>query len=138
MTFIFLISQTATGNVEAKVVCFYRRRDISNTLIMLADKHASKLGFFLGLIKKCFKSFIIHDVRKKPFPLPVGFCFLICLPFSLDGSNFFGRCLVLAFFFLGCIICFLISQNVEVEVFASRLQQTIRAVFCHLSFLMVV
>ncbi|KAB0358707.1 hypothetical protein FD754_002863 [Muntiacus muntjak] len=31
---------TATGNVEAKVVCFYRRRDISNTLIMLADKHA--------------------------------------------------------------------------------------------------
>ncbi|KAB0379645.1 hypothetical protein FD755_007429 [Muntiacus reevesi] len=33
-------SGTATGNVEAKVVCFYRRRDISNTLIMLADKHA--------------------------------------------------------------------------------------------------
>ncbi|OWK10702.1 MTA3, partial [Cervus elaphus hippelaphus] len=32
--------ETATGNVEAKVVCFYRRRDISNTLIMLADKHA--------------------------------------------------------------------------------------------------
>ncbi|KAG8504776.1 Metastasis-associated protein MTA3, partial [Galemys pyrenaicus] len=34
------LNKTATGNVEAKVVCFYRRRDISNTLIMLADKHA--------------------------------------------------------------------------------------------------
>jgi len=27
--------------VEAKVVCFYRRRDISSTLIALADKHAT-------------------------------------------------------------------------------------------------
>lgn len=34
--------QTASGNVEAKVVCFYRRRDISSTLIALADKHASE------------------------------------------------------------------------------------------------
>lgn len=34
--------QTANGNVEAKVVCFYRRRDISSTLIALADKHASE------------------------------------------------------------------------------------------------
>lgn len=34
--------QTANGNVEAKVVCFYRRRDIPGTLIALADKHASK------------------------------------------------------------------------------------------------
>ncbi|KAB0398846.1 hypothetical protein E2I00_006040 [Balaenoptera physalus] len=35
-----LLLQTASGNVEAKVVCFYRRRDISSTLIALADKHA--------------------------------------------------------------------------------------------------
>lgn len=34
--------QTASGNVEAKVVCFYRRRDISHSLIQLADKHASE------------------------------------------------------------------------------------------------
>ncbi|XP_054978752.1 metastasis-associated protein MTA3 isoform X1 [Sorex araneus] len=37
------LSKTAAGNVEAKVVCFYRRRDISNTLIMLADKHAKEM-----------------------------------------------------------------------------------------------
>uniref|UniRef100_A0A8D2N7Q3 BAH domain-containing protein n=1 Tax=Zonotrichia albicollis TaxID=44394 RepID=A0A8D2N7Q3_ZONAL len=37
------LNKTANGNVEAKVVCFYRRRDISSTLIVLADKHASKL-----------------------------------------------------------------------------------------------
>ncbi|KAL0621076.1 hypothetical protein AAY473_009403 [Plecturocebus cupreus] len=40
---IFNRDRTASGNVEAKVVCFYRRRDISNTLIMLADKHAKGL-----------------------------------------------------------------------------------------------
>ncbi|XP_069350029.1 metastasis-associated protein MTA3 isoform X4 [Eulemur rufifrons] len=37
------LNKTASGNVEAKVVCFYRRRDISNTLIMLADKHAKEI-----------------------------------------------------------------------------------------------
>ncbi|XP_077766997.1 metastasis-associated protein MTA1 isoform X3 [Canis aureus] len=35
------LNKTANGNVEAKVVCFYRRRDISSTLIALADKHAT-------------------------------------------------------------------------------------------------
>uniref|UniRef100_A0A672RCC9 Metastasis-associated protein MTA3-like n=1 Tax=Sinocyclocheilus grahami TaxID=75366 RepID=A0A672RCC9_SINGR len=34
------LNKTASGNVEAKVVCFYRRRDISQSLIQLADKHA--------------------------------------------------------------------------------------------------
>ncbi|XP_055519740.1 metastasis-associated protein MTA1-like isoform X3 [Leucoraja erinacea] len=36
------LNKTANGNVEAKVVCFYRRRDIPSTLIGLADKHASQ------------------------------------------------------------------------------------------------
>ncbi|KAI8784800.1 metastasis-associated protein MTA3, partial [Biomphalaria glabrata] len=33
------LNKTQNGNVEAKVMCFYRRRDISNSLILLADKH---------------------------------------------------------------------------------------------------
>ncbi|XP_058880708.1 metastasis-associated protein MTA3-like isoform X2 [Acipenser ruthenus] len=37
------LNKTTNGNVEAKVVCFYRRRDISNSLIQLADKHAKDL-----------------------------------------------------------------------------------------------
>ncbi|XP_054758420.2 metastasis-associated protein MTA3-like isoform X2 [Lytechinus pictus] len=37
------LNKTASGNVEAKVVCFYRRRDIPNSLIQLADKHAMAL-----------------------------------------------------------------------------------------------
>ncbi|XP_032818743.2 metastasis-associated protein MTA1-like isoform X2 [Petromyzon marinus] len=37
------LNKTANGNVEAKVVCFYRRRDISSNLISLADKHAKEL-----------------------------------------------------------------------------------------------
>uniref|UniRef100_A0A8C4IFB4 Metastasis associated 1 family member 3 n=1 Tax=Dicentrarchus labrax TaxID=13489 RepID=A0A8C4IFB4_DICLA len=36
------LNKTASGNVEAKVVCFYRRRDISHSLIQLADKHAKE------------------------------------------------------------------------------------------------
>ncbi|RWS30945.1 metastasis-associated protein MTA3-like protein [Leptotrombidium deliense] len=36
-------SQTPSGNVEAKVMCFYRRRDLSGSLIMLADKHQCAL-----------------------------------------------------------------------------------------------
>ncbi|GCB77381.1 hypothetical protein scyTo_0019990, partial [Scyliorhinus torazame] len=34
------LNKTVNGNVEAKCVCFYRRRDISSSLIALADKHA--------------------------------------------------------------------------------------------------
>ncbi|XP_041351584.1 metastasis-associated protein MTA3-like isoform X2 [Gigantopelta aegis] len=36
------LNKTPNGNVEAKVMCFYRRRDISSSLIMLADKHQSE------------------------------------------------------------------------------------------------
>uniref|UniRef100_A0A8C3EYM6 BAH domain-containing protein n=1 Tax=Chrysemys picta bellii TaxID=8478 RepID=A0A8C3EYM6_CHRPI len=46
------LNKTANGNVEAKVVCFYRRRDISSTLIVLADKHAMpELFHCLGMLK---------------------------------------------------------------------------------------
>lgn len=34
--------KTPNGNVEVKVMCFYRRRDISSSLTALADKHYSK------------------------------------------------------------------------------------------------
>lgn len=37
------LNKTQNGNVEAKVVCFYRRRDIPSSLIQLADKHAMTL-----------------------------------------------------------------------------------------------
>ncbi|XP_032674709.1 metastasis-associated protein MTA3 isoform X3 [Odontomachus brunneus] len=33
------LNKTPNGNVEAKVMCFFRRRDLPSTLIMLADKH---------------------------------------------------------------------------------------------------
>ncbi|KAJ0173527.1 hypothetical protein K1T71_010676 [Dendrolimus kikuchii] len=33
------LNKTTSGNVEAKVMCFYRRRDLPNPLIQLADKH---------------------------------------------------------------------------------------------------
>lgn len=36
------LNKTASGNVEAKVMCFYRRRDLPSPLIQLADKHQCK------------------------------------------------------------------------------------------------
>ncbi|XP_044728374.1 metastasis-associated protein MTA3 isoform X2 [Chrysoperla carnea] len=33
------LNKTPSGNVEAKVMCFYRRRDLPSSLIQLADKH---------------------------------------------------------------------------------------------------
>ncbi|XP_030371548.1 metastasis-associated protein MTA3 isoform X1 [Scaptodrosophila lebanonensis] len=33
------LNKNPTGNVEAKVMCFYRRRDLPNPLVQLADKH---------------------------------------------------------------------------------------------------
>uniref|UniRef100_A0A182JXF0 BAH domain-containing protein n=1 Tax=Anopheles christyi TaxID=43041 RepID=A0A182JXF0_9DIPT len=36
------LNKTPSGNVEAKVMCFYRRRDLPTPLVQLADKHQSK------------------------------------------------------------------------------------------------
>uniref|UniRef100_A0A336LBQ9 CSON006420 protein n=1 Tax=Culicoides sonorensis TaxID=179676 RepID=A0A336LBQ9_CULSO len=33
------LNKTPLGNVEAKVLCFYRRKDLPNPLVQLADKH---------------------------------------------------------------------------------------------------
>lgn len=41
-------SQTANGNVEAKVVCLFRRRDISSSLNSLADSNARECYSFWG------------------------------------------------------------------------------------------
>lgn len=37
------LNKTSAGNVEAKVMCFYRRRDLPSQLIQLADKHQCAL-----------------------------------------------------------------------------------------------
>ncbi|XP_016954034.1 metastasis-associated protein MTA3 isoform X2 [Drosophila biarmipes] len=37
------LNKNQTGNVEAKVMCFYRRRDLPNPLVQLADKHQPAL-----------------------------------------------------------------------------------------------
>ncbi|XP_050706984.1 metastasis-associated protein MTA1-like isoform X8 [Eriocheir sinensis] len=53
------LNKTPNGNVEAKVMCFYRRRDISSSLIMLADKHQNGHGGtwdLCGGLKKLLKS----------------------------------------------------------------------------------
>ncbi|XP_075222667.1 metastasis associated 1-like isoform X2 [Lycorma delicatula] len=42
------LNKTPNGNVEAKVMCFFRRRDLPSTLIMLADKHQSALEMECG------------------------------------------------------------------------------------------
>lgn len=41
------LNKTPSGNVEAKVMCFYRRRDLPTPLVQLADKHQSEYQFSL-------------------------------------------------------------------------------------------
>lgn len=36
------LNKAPSGNVEAKVMCFYRRRDLPISLVQLADKHQSE------------------------------------------------------------------------------------------------
>lgn len=43
VSFVFGFMQTSSGNVEAKVMCYFRRRDIPASLLTLADKHQSQL-----------------------------------------------------------------------------------------------
>lgn len=45
------LNKTASGNVEAKVMCFYRRRDLPTPLVQLADKHQSE---YPALVLACF------------------------------------------------------------------------------------
>lgn len=59
------LNKTSSGNVEAKVMCFYRRRDLPNPLVQLADKHQSEYGlwvttvsFFSGWVLVGFFGFI--------------------------------------------------------------------------------
>lgn len=42
--------QTPNGNVEAKVMCFFRRRDLPSSLVMLADKHQQGLCSFFSYL----------------------------------------------------------------------------------------
>ena len=41
------LNKTPNGNVEAKVMCFYRRRDLSSALILLAGKTKDNGAFLV-------------------------------------------------------------------------------------------
>ena len=47
--FIFFL-KTSNGQVEAKVQCFYRKRDLSSTLALQAERHLCKYQFFKALV----------------------------------------------------------------------------------------
>lgn len=51
------LNKTPSGNVEAKVMCFYRRRDLPSSLIQLADKHQSEFLIF------CFFKLIVLRLK---------------------------------------------------------------------------
>ncbi|CAG4988239.1 unnamed protein product [Parnassius apollo] len=57
------LNKTASGNVEAKVMCFYRRRDLPNPLIQLADKHQ---------LAQCEDSPVAMKLKKICLKTPIG------------------------------------------------------------------
>lgn len=42
--------KTSNGQVEAKVQCFYRKRDLSSTLALQAERHLCKYQFVKALV----------------------------------------------------------------------------------------
>ncbi|XP_046658733.1 metastasis-associated protein MTA3-like [Homalodisca vitripennis] len=60
------LNKTPNGNVEAKVMCFFRRRDLPNTLIMLADKHQSEYHYIFSFCSvvciMCYQNILFHSL----------------------------------------------------------------------------
>uniref|UniRef100_A0A182NCP4 BAH domain-containing protein n=1 Tax=Anopheles dirus TaxID=7168 RepID=A0A182NCP4_9DIPT len=50
------LNKTPTGNVEAKVMCFYRRRDLPTSLVQLADKHQTTMTTTTKVVQKVFRA----------------------------------------------------------------------------------
>uniref|UniRef100_A0AAY4BTU1 Metastasis associated 1 n=1 Tax=Denticeps clupeoides TaxID=299321 RepID=A0AAY4BTU1_9TELE len=91
------LNKTANGNVEAKVVCFYRRRDISNSLITLADKHLlSVCGCFVdGELEEEMENPEILDLQEKQkHQLRHRELFLSRQLESLPATHIRGKCCV--------------------------------------------
>uniref|UniRef100_A0A1A9W705 Metastasis-associated protein MTA3 n=1 Tax=Glossina brevipalpis TaxID=37001 RepID=A0A1A9W705_9MUSC len=53
------LNKNQSGNVEAKVMCFYRRRDLPNPLVQLADKH-QLLCIYISNANKCICDIFQH------------------------------------------------------------------------------
>uniref|UniRef100_A0A669D6N2 Metastasis associated 1 family, member 2 n=1 Tax=Oreochromis niloticus TaxID=8128 RepID=A0A669D6N2_ORENI len=69
------LNKTANGNVEAKVVCLFRRRDISGNLNTLADSNASEydvikpdfpFSFFFNLLRRWIFHTFVFDMLSAP------------------------------------------------------------------------
>uniref|UniRef100_A0A8B9KG84 Metastasis associated 1 n=1 Tax=Astyanax mexicanus TaxID=7994 RepID=A0A8B9KG84_ASTMX len=90
------LNKTANGNVEAKVVCFYRRRDISATLIALADKHAPALDLWLaGELEEEMENPEMADLpEKQKHQLRHRELFLSRQLESLPATHIRGKCCV--------------------------------------------
>uniref|UniRef100_A0A1B6FNZ1 Metastasis-associated protein MTA3 n=1 Tax=Cuerna arida TaxID=1464854 RepID=A0A1B6FNZ1_9HEMI len=66
------LNKTPNGNVEAKVMCFFRRRDLPNTLIMLADKHQMASAEESPVSMKLKKTYLKAPSPEEPDPASIG------------------------------------------------------------------
>uniref|UniRef100_A0A8C6U426 Metastasis associated 1 n=1 Tax=Neogobius melanostomus TaxID=47308 RepID=A0A8C6U426_9GOBI len=88
------LNKTANGNVEAKVVCFYRRRDISGTLIALADKHASEWPLVTPMEEEMENTEMSELPEKQKHQLRHRELFLSRQLESLPATHIRGKCCV--------------------------------------------
>uniref|UniRef100_A0A1B6MC23 Metastasis-associated protein MTA3 n=2 Tax=Graphocephala atropunctata TaxID=36148 RepID=A0A1B6MC23_9HEMI len=66
------LNKTPNGNVEARVMCFFRRRDLPNTLIMLADKHQMASAEESPVSMKLKKTYLKAPSPEEPDPASIG------------------------------------------------------------------
>lgn len=65
------LNKTPSGNVEAKVMCFYRRRDLPNHLIQLADKHQMSTSDDPSVTMKLKKAWLRTPVGDEQLAQPI-------------------------------------------------------------------
>ncbi|VDQ13262.1 unnamed protein product [Trichobilharzia regenti] len=63
------MNKTPTGAVEAKVACYYRRRDVSNTLINQAEKYCEFSIILLRFVAVCGVELFSDKNNTLPFML---------------------------------------------------------------------
>jgi len=81
------LNKTPNGNVEAKVMCFFRRRDLPTSLTVLADRHQSALEEEVGKDRENLSSKQKHLLQHREL-------FLSRQVETLPATHIRGKCSV--------------------------------------------
>ncbi|CAG7833924.1 unnamed protein product [Allacma fusca] len=98
------LNKTPHGNVEAKVMCFFRRRDLPSSLTYLADKHQSALEEEEGKDRESLSSKQRHLLKHREL-------FLSRQVETLPATHIRGKCSVTLLNETECLLSYLNKED---------------------------